>query len=93
MTQEHQPSRAWHLLYVAIVLLVVAVFLYSLVPVLTPFIAFLTLLLLLSPFAGTRQHRVLVLAFGLLITLWLLNTLGGLLAPFVLALMIAYIFD
>jgi predicted PurR-regulated permease PerM len=88
-----QSSRAWPVLYIAIVLLVAAIFLYALVPVLTPFIAFLTLLLLLSPFAGTRQHRVLVLALGLLITLWLLHTLGGLLAPFVLALMIAYIFD
>src|SRR5688500_19034511 len=74
-------------------LLVAGVFLYTLLPVLSPFVVFLVLLLLLWPFAGTRQHRMLVLAAGLLIALWFLRTLGSLLAPFVLALVIAYILD
>ena len=92
MTPTDKAS-GWRLLYPAIVLLATALFLYSLIPVLAPFITFLILLLLLSPYAGTREHRVLVLALGLLIVFWLLRTLGGLLAPFVLALVIAYILD
>ena len=88
-----EKASGWHLIFPAIVLLVAALFLYSLIPVLAPFITFLILLLLLSPYAGTREHRVLVLALGLMIVFWLLRTLGALLAPFVLALVVAYILD
>ncbi len=93
VNQQNETVREWPILYAAIVLLVAGVFLYTLVPVLSPIIMFLVLLLLLSPFAGTPQHRLLVFAAGLLIVLWLLRTLGSLLAPFVLALVVAYILD
>ncbi len=88
-----ESARVWPLLYGAIVLLVAGLFLYLLKPVLSPFITFLLLLLLLTPFAGTRQHRLLVLTMGLAMIIWLLRTLGSLLAPFVLALALAYILD
>src|SRR5262245_18321790 len=86
-------AREWSIRYAAILLLVAALFLYSLLDSLSPFIIFLVLLLLLSPFAGTRQYRVLVFASGALMVFWLLRTSGSLLAPFVLALVIAYILD
>lgn len=74
-------------------LLVMAGFLFSLRPVLTPFTLFLVLLLLLVPYAGTRRHTLLVIGSTVLVTLWLLETTGFLLAPFILALTLAYIFD
>lgn len=88
-----EDVREWRALYAAIVLLVAAAFLYLVLPVLSPFLLFLVLLILLSPFSGTRYHRVFVTAGGVLMAIWLLRTLGALLAPFVLALVIAYIFD
>ena len=93
MNPQKETVREWPILYAAIVLLVAGLFLYTLIPVLSPVVVFLVLLLLLWPFAGSPQHRMLVTAAGLLIGLWLLRTLGSLLAPFVLALVIAYILD
>lgn len=83
----------WRMAYAAVVLLVTAAFLYSMAPVLSPFVLFLLLLLLVSPFAGTRQHLLLVSGSAILTTLWLLKTAGSVLAPFILALVLAYIID
>lgn len=80
-------------LYGALVLLVLALFLLSVRPVLSPIVLFLALLLLLSPFAGSRSHRLTLLATGSLTLLWLLEATGALLAPFILALVLAYILD
>lgn len=85
--------KEWRMVYGAVVLLVAAAFLYSVAPVLSPFVLFLLLLLLVSPFAGTRQHLLLVSGSALLTTLWLLRTAGSVLAPFILALVLAYIID
>jgi predicted PurR-regulated permease PerM len=90
---QNNAAREWPMLYAAIVLLVAGLFLYTLIPVLSPVILFVILLVLLAPFRGSRQYLVLVLAGGLLIALWLLRTLGSLLAPFVVALIIAYMLD
>lgn len=83
----------WRMAYAAVVLLVTAAFFYSMAPVLSPFVLFLLLLLLVSPFAGTRQHLLLVSGSAILTTLWLLKTAGSVLAPFILALVLAYIID
>lgn len=77
----------------AAVLLVLAVFLYSLAPVLSPLVLLLALLLLVAPYAGDPFHSRLALMAALLTALWLLDTLGSLLAPFILALVLAYILD
>ena len=67
----------WRMAYAAVDLLVTAAFLYRMAPVLSPFVLFLLLLLLVSPFAGTRQHLLLVSGSAILTTLWLLKTAGS----------------
>jgi predicted PurR-regulated permease PerM len=75
------------------VILAAAAFLFSVRIVLSPFIVYLVLLLLISPWAGTRLHMLTVVATTFLIVVWLLKTLGGLLAPFILGFVLAYILD
>jgi predicted PurR-regulated permease PerM len=83
----------WHLVYGALVLVVLGLFLFSLRAVLSPVVLFVLLLLLLAPYAGTRTHLLAVSSAALMILIWLLDTTGFLLAPFLLALAIAYILD
>jgi predicted PurR-regulated permease PerM len=59
----------------------------------SPLLAYLLFLILISPYAGTRLHLRVVVAATILLGVWLLETMGGLLAPFLLALAIAYILD
>lgn len=59
----------------------------------SPLLAYVIFLILISPYAGTRLHLRAVIAATILLCVWLLETLGGLLAPFLLALGIAYILD
>ncbi|HEX2080437.1 MAG TPA: AI-2E family transporter [Longimicrobium sp.] len=80
--------RAWH---AVAVLGVLGAFLYSVRSVLNPFILFLLLVFLIQPYSGTRYHLLLVSASSLLTFVWVLDTTGFLLAPFVLALVLAYI--
>ena len=86
-------QREWRALYAALVLLVAAAYFYSLLPVLSPVTLFVAITLLVAPFAGTRYHRVFLVAAGFMLAIWLLRTLASLLAPFVLALVVAYILD
>jgi predicted PurR-regulated permease PerM len=86
-------TREWSWAYAGLVLIAGALFLYSVRSVLGPVPVFLLLLLLLSPFAGTRTHGVAVTGITLLFAIWLLRTLGGLLTPFLLAAAVAYILD
>jgi len=80
--------RAWH---AVVVLLVLGFFLVSVRGILNPFILFFLFLFLLQPYSGTRHHLLLVSATGVLTFIWLLDTTGFLLAPFVLALVLAYV--
>lgn len=80
--------RAWHAIAV---LGVLGAFLFSVRSVLNPFILFLLLVFLIQPYSGTRHHVLLVTAAALLTFVWVLDTTGFLLAPFVLALVLAYI--
>lgn len=91
MTQE--PAPEWRYAYAALVVAAAAVFLFSIQSVVSPFIAWLVLLLLIAPYAGSRQHTTLVIAATLVLGIWLLETLGTLLAPFVFAFVLAYILD
>jgi predicted PurR-regulated permease PerM len=84
---------AWRALYMGVVLLVAIGLLYTLLPALSPLIFFMALLILITPLRGTPYYRVVVLTFALLVTFWLLRLLGSLLAPFALALVVAYILD
>jgi predicted PurR-regulated permease PerM len=80
--------RAWH---AVVVLVVLGFFLMSVRSILNPFILFFLLVFLIQPYSGTRHHVLLVSAAGMLTFIWLLDTTGFLLAPFVLALVLAYV--
>lgn len=73
--------------------LLLAFFVWSVRPVLSPLVLFLALVYLLTPFFGTDMYRRLVVTLGAITFLWLLNVAGFFLAPFVLALVLAYIAD
>ncbi|MEJ2184941.1 MAG: AI-2E family transporter [Gemmatimonadota bacterium] len=86
-------SLDWRHVHVAIALVVAALFLYALLPVLSPVLLYAALVLMLSPYAGTRGHALTVGTGAGLLAFWLLRTLGTLLAPFVLAFVLAFILD
>jgi len=83
----------WGFTYAALVFAAAAALAWSMRSALSPFLLFLVFLLLVSPYAGTQRHRLAVLAASLVFGVWLLDTLGSLLAPFVLAIGIAYLLD
>lgn len=83
----------WRVVYGLIVLATACVLALSMRTVLSPLLAFGLFLLLLSPYSGTRRHLIVVLAASLLLFIWLLDTLGGVLAPFIVAIVVAYILD
>lgn len=88
-----QDSNAWPAVYGVSVLLVLGLFLFGLREVLSPVVLYVALVLLLMPFAGGRRYtHVLIVATGLLF-IWVLRTTGFLLAPFILAVVTAYILD
>jgi predicted PurR-regulated permease PerM len=85
--------REWRMVYGAILLLVVAALLYTLLPSLSPVILFVALLALMSPLRTSRYYGTVLLTFGALVVFWLLRALGSLLAPFILAIVVSYILD
>lgn len=88
-----QAEYEWPSIYVAVVALCALAFLFSVKSVLSPIVAFIVLILLISPWAGSRMHLLVVIASSFVLFLWLLETLGSLLAPFILAFVLAYILD
>jgi len=80
-------------LYAAVVLAAAALLLYSVAPVLSPVVLYLLLVLLASPYAGSREHALLLTGATVLFLLWLLYALGSILAPFLVAFALAYILD
>ncbi|MHB1193700.1 MAG: AI-2E family transporter [Longimicrobiales bacterium] len=90
---ERTEITMWRGVQAAAVLLVLGFFLLALRGVLNPFLLFLLLWALLSPFRGKPGHGTLLAVAGLLVLDWLLVTAGSVLAPFVLAVALAYILD
>jgi predicted PurR-regulated permease PerM len=88
-----QAENEWPSIYVAVVALCALAFLFSVKSVLSPIVAFIVLMMLISPWAGSRMHLLIVTASSSVLFLWLLDTLGSLLAPFILAFVLAYILD
>jgi predicted PurR-regulated permease PerM len=68
-------------------------FLWTVLPVLSPLILFLVLAYMLWPLFGTDTYKRLMLPLGALTFLWLLHVAGSVLAPFVLAFVLAYVAD
>lgn len=73
--------------------LLLGLFLWSIHPVLRPVVLFLSLVYLLTPLFGTDLYRRLVITLSTLMLLWLISVAGSVLAPFALALVLAYIAD
>jgi predicted PurR-regulated permease PerM len=95
---ERSLEVAWRALQAATVLLVFGAFLASLGWkgggfFLSPFVLFWVLVAVLLPFRGLPGRTALVGVTGVLTLLWILDTTGFLLAPFVLALILAYMLD
>jgi predicted PurR-regulated permease PerM len=88
-----KTETEWPAIYSVVVMLTAAAFLLSVRAVLSPVVVYLVLLLMISPWKGTRFHVLTVMASSFLMLVWLLKTLGGLLAPFILAFVLAYILD
>ena len=86
-------SPIWLAVLAATVLLVLAFFLYAVRGVLNPFLLYLVLLAVLHPFRGRPGHTLLTGLVTVVTLFWVLESTGFLLAPFVLALGLAYVLD
>lgn len=86
-----RPGRLW--LPGLLVLLAFGVFLWSIQTALSPVVALLTLLALLHPFRHEAWAAVVAATGCALGLLWVIGATGFLLAPFVVALGVAYILD
>jgi predicted PurR-regulated permease PerM len=73
--------------------ILLGVFLWTVLPVLSPLILFLVLAYVLWPLFGTDTYKRVMLPLGALTFLWLLHVAGSVLAPFVLAFVLAYVAD
>jgi predicted PurR-regulated permease PerM len=91
VTTREQRFGEWRAIYGVFLLLVGGFFLYSTRTVLSPVIVYLMFMYLLAPYAGTRRHLTMMVSATALLGIWTVATLGGLLAPFVLAMALAYI--
>ena len=83
----------WRGIEAAAVVLVLAFFLYATRTILNPVLLFALLWAVLLPFRGSEGHSALVGVAGLVTLVWVLSSTGSLLAPFVLAVMLAYMLD
>ena len=73
--------------------ILLGLFLWTVLPVLSPLILFLVLAYMLWPLFGSDTYKRLMLPLGALTFLWLLHVAGSVLAPFVLAFVLAYVAD
>lgn len=90
---DRNEFNVWQTLEAAAVLLVLGFFLLTLRAVLNPFLLFFLLWAVLAPFRGRPGHGALLATAAALTLIWLLATTGSLLAPFVLAVALAYLLD
>lgn len=90
---EPAARDTWRHVHAGALLAAFALFLYTALPVLTPLVLFLVLLVMGGPYARERPVLLLLFASSLVLGLWVLEALGAVIAPFVLALVLAYILD
>jgi len=93
MDNQQTQLTLWRGVEAASVLLVLGFFLYATRGVLNPVVLFVLLWAVLLPFRGQTGHSALLVVTGSLAMIWLLSTTGSLLAPFVLAMVLAYALD
>jgi len=92
MTDRTQITL-WRIVQATAVVVVLGFFLFETLAILNPVLLFVILWAVLMPFRGKEGHAALVTLAAILTGLWLLSETGTLLAPFVLALVLAYILD
>lgn len=90
MTYSMEQRRPFLLIAWAFLL---GLFIVEVRTVLSPLILFLALVYLLTPLFGTDLYRRLVVTLSVLTLLWLVHVAGSFLAPFILALVLAYVAD
>jgi len=73
--------------------LLLGFFAWTVRSVLSPVILFFALAYLLGPWFGSGLYRRLIVTLGVLTLLWLVSVAGAVLAPFALALVLAYVAD
>jgi predicted PurR-regulated permease PerM len=83
----------WRVIYAAAVLAAGGLLLWSVRDILSPLLSYFLFVALLSPYARRRGHGTILVTATTLIVIWLFVALGGLLAPFILALALAYTLD
>lgn len=93
MTDRASSDGSARLVGVGAGLLVLAALLWSLFDLLNPLLLWLALVGVLLPFRKTAPFLPLVVTTGVLAGFWLLSELGALLAPFVVAVVLAYILN
>jgi predicted PurR-regulated permease PerM len=90
---EKMGPSALHLITGVAAALVFGALLWIVLPILNPFLLFLGLAALLFPFRGAAPVAPILWVSAGLTGFWLLSELGGLLTPFVLAVVLAYILN
>ena len=92
MTESTQIT-VWRIVQATAVVVVLGFFLLETLAILNPALLFVILWAVLMPFRGKEGHSALVTVAAILTGLWVLSETGTLLAPFVLALVLAYVLD
>jgi len=91
--QGIDSATIWGVTQAAAVLLILTFFLISLQGVLSPLLLFGLLIAALLPFRHLRGHSLLLALTAVLTSVWVIATAGSVLAPFILAAVLAYILD
>ena len=92
MTDSSGPA-VWRTIEAAAVVLVLGFFLYATRDLLNPLLLFALLWAVLLPFRGSSGQVALLTITSVVTGVWLLADAGSVLAPFVLAVVLAYILD
>jgi hypothetical protein len=90
---DREQWSVWQVIEVAAVILVLGFFLYATRSILNPLLLFVLLWAVLLPFRGREGYTALLATAGVATLLWLLSSTGSLLAPFFLAMALAYTLD
>jgi predicted PurR-regulated permease PerM len=90
---DQGQSTPWRAVQAAAAVLVLGFFLYASRSVLNPVILFGLLWVVLLPWRRREGYSALLTVAGVVALAWLLSSTGSLLAPFVLAVLVAYILD
>lgn len=91
--EEQNRVTVWRVVQASGVLVVMGFFLFETLPILNPALLFLLLWGVLLPFRGREGYSVVLGTAAVLTLIWILSTAGSVLAPFVLAIALAYILD